>query len=483
MAIHRDSAVVIGSGPNGLAAATALARAGLPVLVLEAEVFAGGGARTAELTLSGFLHDICSAVHPLAVSSPYFRRLPLGAHGLEWIHPPVPLAHPLDDGTAVLLHRSIDETCDSLGMDGREYRRLMMPLAAGWPLLAEDLLAPPRVPRHPFLLGRFGLHAWRDVTSLAKSIFRGQRAQALFAGLAAHSTLPLERRPSAAFALLLGTAAHAVGWPIARGGSARIAEALIGYLRSMGGEVRTGKRVNSVDELAGAEIIVCDVTPRELLSIAGHRFSEGYRQALERYQYGPGVFKVDWALDGPIPWTAKECRSAGTIHLGGTREEIARSERMAWSGETDSKPFVLLAQPSLFDPSRAPAGKHTAWAYCHVPNGSTMSMLEAIENQVERFAPGFRKLVLARHVMGPSELWRHNSNLIGGSITGGVQDFRQTIFRPTRRLYSTPAKGIYICSSSTPPGGGVHGMCGYFAARRALLDVGQADLPSAREQC
>jgi phytoene dehydrogenase-like protein len=462
------NAAVVGSGPNGLAAAITLAQSGLSTVVVEAEQVAGGGIRTAELTLPGFLHDVCAAVHPLAASSPFLSRLRLRPHGLEWIYPPTPLAHPFDDGTAVALNRSIYETSEAMGVDGREYLRLMLPLAVRWPLLVDDVLAPLHVPRYPVLLARFGLHAWRDAISLANSLFRGHRAKALFAGLAAHSILPLEQRPSAAFALLLGAAAHAVGWPIARGGSGRIAEALIRLLRSVGGEIRTGERVTSIDQLAGAKMILCDVTPRQLLAIAGHRFTKSYRRQLERYRYGPGVVKIDWALDGPIPWTAAACHAAGTVHLGGSWEEIAQSERAVWRNEVDPKPFVILVQPSLFDSTRAPAGKHTAWAYCHVPNGSTVEVVEAIEAQVERFAPGFRSRVMARHVMGPEEFEQHNANLIGGSITGGVQNFRQTIFRPTRQLYGTPAEGVYICSSSTPPGGGVHGMCGYFAARRAL---------------
>ncbi|MGH9326928.1 MAG: phytoene desaturase family protein [Terriglobia bacterium] len=459
---------VIGSGPNGLAAAIELARSGLSVLVVEAEQELGGSTRTSELTLPGFFHDVCAAVHPLAVSSPFFSRLPLSEYGLDWIHPPLPLAHPLDDGTAIVLSRSIDETCDSLAVDGTMYRSLMLPLAASWPLLAEDLLAPPRLPRHPLLVARFGLNAWRDVVSVAEGLFRGQRAKALFGGLAAHSALPLEQRPSAAFALLLAAAGHAAGWPIARGGSARISAALAAHLRSLGGQLRTGEPVNSVEQLAGVRALLCDVAPCQLLAIAGHRFTRSYCRKLQRYQYGPGVFKLDWALDGPIPWTARDCCRAGTVHLGGTLEEIARSERAVWHQRTDPRPFVLLSQPSLFDPSRAPEGKHTAWAYCHVPNGSSAQMLDAIESQIERFAPGFRSQVLARHVMGPHELERHNSNLVGGNVTGGIQTFRQTILRPTRQLYSTSARGIYLCSSSTPPGGGVHGMCGYFAARRAL---------------
>jgi phytoene dehydrogenase-like protein len=470
--MQRYEATVVGAGPNGLAAAIELARAGLSVLIMEAQETIGGGAQCREFTLPGFIHDVCSAVHPLAVSSPFFSRLPLGEHGLEWITPPAALAHPLDDGAAVLLQPSLPATCDSLGEDGPAYQRLIKPLVERWPLLASDLLAPPRIPRHPLALARFGWTAWRDARSLAESLFRGARARALFGGLAAHSVLPLEQRPSAAFALILAAAAHAVGWPIPRGGSGQIASALAGYLRSLGGEIQTGTRVDSVDQISCSGLTLLDVTPRQLLTIAGQRFPESFRRRLTRYRYGPGVYKMDWALDGPIPWRAPECATAGTVHLGGSLEEIAHSESTVWRGAVDAKPFVILAQPSLFDPTRAPQGRHTAWAYCHVPNGFHRPMVEAIEGQIERFAPGFRERVMARHVMSPDDLERHNANLVGGSINGGVHDFRQMLLRPTYRRYSTPARGLYLCSSSTPPGAGVHGMCGYYAARSALRDEG-----------
>jgi phytoene dehydrogenase-like protein len=467
----RYDAIIIGSGPNGLSAAITLARAGWSVLTLEANATLGGGARSAELTLPGFVHDLCSAVHPLAFASPFFRTLPLDRHGLEWIHPPAPLAHPFDDGSAAMLERSIGETAWTLGGDADAWRKLMAPLVDDWSRLEGDLLGPLRWPRHPSALARFGLRALRSARRLAESLFRGSRARALFAGLSAHSMLPLDNLASAAFGLVLGITGHAVGWPVPRGGAQKISDALVSYLRSLGGEVVTETPVESIDDLPPARAVLCDVTPRQLLRMAGHRLPHGFRRSLERYRYGPGAYKIDLALNGPVPWRAAECSRACTVHLGGDMEEIAASESAAWHGETAERPFVLLAQPSLFDPSRAPAGKHTLWAYCHVPNGSALSMMERVENQIERFAPGFRDRVLARRVMLPAELERHNANLIGGDINGGAQDLRQLFLRPTLRLYSTPVKGLYICSSSTPPGGGVHGMCGHFAARAVLKDA------------
>jgi phytoene dehydrogenase-like protein len=464
-------AVVVGAGPNGLAAAITLARAGRSVLVREANGTVGGGARSAELTLPGFTHDVCSAVHPLAAGSPFFRTLPLAEHGLEWVFPPAALAHPFDDGTAAVLERSVEATAATLGADAGAYRRLMGRLVADWPLLENALLGPPRWPRHPLALARFGLRALRPASRLAEGWFEGARARAFFAGLAAHSFLPLEKAPSAVFGLVLGITGHAIGWPIPRGGAQRIADALASYFRSLGGEIETDARVGLIDELPPARAVLCDVTPRQLVRIAGHRLPSGYKRKLGRYLYGPAVYKIDWALDGPVPWRAKECARAGTVHLGGTWEEVAASERAAWRGEHAEKPFVLVAQPSLFDSARAPAGKHTLWAYCHVPFGSEVDMTERIERQVEGFAPGFRDRVLARHAMSPADLERHNANLVGGDINGGAQTLRQLFTRPTLRLYSTPLEGLYICSSSTPPGGGVHGMCGRAAALRALRDV------------
>jgi phytoene dehydrogenase-like protein len=469
--------VVVGAGPNGLAAAIVLARAGLSVRVIEAAETVGGGARSAALTLPGFVHDVCSAVYPMALASPLFRTLPLKEHGLAWVHPPTPLAHPLDGGTAAALERSVDATADRLGPDARAYRRLMGPLARDAEELFGDLLGPFRIPRHPLAALRFGWPAIRSGRGLAEAYFTTEPARALIAGLAAHAVLPMETRPGAAIGLMLGLAAHAVGWPVVAGGAQKLADALASHLRSLGGEIETGRLIRSLDELPPARAVLLDLTPRQVLAVAGDRLSGRYRRRLTRYRYGPGIFKVDWALSAPIPWAAPECRAAGTVHVGGTLDEIAHSERAAFAGEHADRPFVLLAQPSRFDPSRAPAGRHTAWAYCHVPHGSTLDMTRRIELQVERFAPGFRDVILARHTMTTADVERHNPNNVGGDITGGVTDFWQLFTRPAVRLdpYSTPARGLYLCSSSTPPGGGVHGMCGYFAARSVLrhLDVGR----------
>jgi phytoene dehydrogenase-like protein len=464
-------AVVIGSGPNGLAAAITIAQARHSVLVLEGQETIGGGMRSAELTLPGFLHDVCSAVHPLCLASPFFRTLPLAQHGLEWIHPLAPAAHPLDDGTAVAIERSVEQTAAGLGQDSNRYTRLMGPLSTNWNRLESLLLGPLCAARHPIAAARFGLLAMRSASRLARSVFRDQRARAAFAGMAAHSILPLERVPSAAFGLVLGITAHAVGWPFARGGSRRIAEALASYFRSLGGEIITGTTVEALEQLPSARIILCDVTPRQLLRIAGSRFSAGFRRQLKCYRYGPGICKVDWALDGAIPWKAEACRRAGTVHLGGTLEEIEASERAAWRDEHSERPFVLLAQPTLFDSTRAPAGKHIAWAYCHVPNASSFDMTERIENQIERFAPGFRSRILKRSVMTASSLELHNPNLVGGDISGGAAELSQFFFRPTWRRYRTSARGVYLCSASTPPGAGVHGLCGHLAALAALRDA------------
>ena len=460
-------ATVVGAGPNGLSAAIVLAQAGLRVDVFEAEEIAGGAARTLELTLPGFRHDFGSAVHPLAAGSPFFSTLPLANHGLEWIHSPSALAHPLDDGTAVLLDRDFAKMQDTLGRDARAWRRLMEPFARNWKALALEVLAPIHfLTRHPFLLARFGLAGLPPANKVANFCFRDGRAKALFAGLAAHSFLSLDEPLSAAFGTLLGAAAHAVGWPIPRGGAQAITNALIAHLESLGGRVHTSSKIEKLSD--APDLTLCDVTPRQLLRLSDAKLSDAFRSKLERFRYGMAVFKVDYALSNPIPWKAPDCLRAATVHLGGTAEEITASESAVRRGEHAERPFVLLAQPSLFDPSRAPAGKHTAWAYCHVPHGSTVDMVARIENQIERFAPGFRDCVLARHVLSPAALESMDANLIGGDINGGAMDAGQFLFRPTARHYATTSRKLYLCSSSTPPGGGVHGMCGYHAAKLAL---------------
>jgi phytoene dehydrogenase-like protein len=463
----RLDAVVVGSGPNGLAAAIELARRGRSVLVLEAAETIGGGTRSAELTLPGFVHDVCSAVHALAVGSPFLRGLPLAGLGVELVQPPAPLAHPLDDGSAVMLERSIEVTAAGLDAgDGEAWSGLLRPLVRRADALLEDTLSPLRRPRHPLLLARFGLAALRSADGLARRRFRGERARALFAGLSAHSMLPLSARASASFGLVLGLLGHAYGWPVARGGSQRIADALAERLRALGGEIEAGRRVASLDDVPPARAVLLDLTPRQVLTIAGDRLPSRYARRLAAYRYGPGAFKLDYALDGPIPWRAPECARAATVHLGGTLEEIVASE----DAPGHVRPFVLLAQQSLFDDTRAPGGKHTVWAYCHVPNGWDGDATDAIEAQIERFAPGFRDRVLARVARAPADLERYDENYVGGDINGGLQDLRQLFGRPVPRLvpYSTPVPGLYLCSSSTPPGGGVHGMCGFLAARAAL---------------
>jgi phytoene dehydrogenase-like protein len=469
--VPQPDAIVIGSGPNGLAAAITLAQAGWKVTVFEAEPTIGGGVRSAELTLPGFTHDICSAIHAMAVASPFLRTLPLERYGVEWIEPKAQLAHPFDDGTAAVVERSVEQTAAALGRDRSAYTRLFAGLVRNWPRIERVALGPVTWPRHPISLAAFGLRALRSAEGFARSVFAEERTRALFGGIAAHGMLPLDRSLTAGFGLVLGTMAHLVGWVLPRGGAQKLTDALVAHLATLGGEVIANHRVTSLDQLPPARAVLCDLSPRPFLRVAGGRLPADYRRVLERYRYGMGVFKVDWALRGPIPWRAADCARAGTVHLGGTLAELAQSEEDASSGVVSDRPFVLLVQPTLFDPSRAPAGKHTAWAYCHLPSGSTADMLPRIEAQIERFAPGFRDQVLARAVMTPADIEAHNANLVAGDIGSGVVDLRQFFTRPTWRLYSTPTRGLYLCSAATPPGVGVHGMCGYFAAQRAIADA------------
>lgn len=465
-------AVVVGSGPNGLAAAILLQQKGLSVLLLEGKDKIGGGLRTEELTLPGFLHDVCSAVHPLAAGSPFFQTLPLHEHGLEYVYPEVAAAHPFDGGTAALLKNSVEETASLLGLDKEAYIRLIQPLVDTWPGMAADVLAPLHFPKHPLDMARFGLNALTSATYLSKR-FKTEAAKGLLAGMAAHSIQPLTNLATSAIALVLMANGHLKGWPVPKGGSVKIADALASYFISLGGEIETNRYITSMDQLPSAKAVLFDITPKQLLTIAGHRFSSIYKWQLERYRYGMGVFKIDWALGDTIPFTAEGARKAGTLHLGGTLEEIVNSEQQTSEGKQAEKPFVLLAQQSIFDSSRAPEGKHTAWAYCHVPNGSSKDMTAIIEQQVERFAPGFRERILSRSVMNTKQIEEYNPNYIGGDINGGIIDLAQLFTRPALRSspYRTSAKGLYICSSSTPPGGGVHGMCGYHAAKQALKDI------------
>jgi phytoene dehydrogenase-like protein len=468
-------ACVIGSGPNGLAAAIVLAQAGMDVEVFEAESQPGGAARTMGLTLPGFHHDFGSAVHPLAVGAPFFPSLPLKDYGLEWIHSPAPLAHPLDDGTAVVLERDLSTAEPALGPDGRAWRSLMQPFVTRWDDLTDDILQPiPHWPKHPLLLARFGLTGLQPASFVARSRFRGERTRALFAGLAAHSVLALNHPFTTSFAMVLGIAAHAVGWPIPRGGAQSLTNALAGYLTHLGGRITLNRRIDKLSELPACDFTMCDITPRQLLALASEAkpvpLTSSYRRQLASYKYGPAAFKVDFALSRPIPWNAPACLRAATVHVGGSLAEIEASEAAMASGHTAARPFVLVAQPTLFDPTRAPAGKHIAWAYCHVPNGSTEDMVDRIESQIERFAAGFRASILSRHVSSPATLEAADANLVVGDIGGGAVCPGQLFFRPTRRQYRTSSPHIYLCSSSTPPGGGVHGMCGANAARMALRD-------------
>ena len=464
-------AIIIGSGPNGLAAAIRLAQTGKRVLVYEANETIGGGSRSAELTLPGFIHDTCSAIHPLGIGSPFFKTLPLEQYGLQWIQPPAPLAHVWDDGTAVILERDIRATAKNLGRDGAMWARIFSPLASRWDALAPMILGPLlKFPRNPFLLGYFGAGAIWSAKFFARSMFREEKTRGLFAGLAAHSTLALQEPLTASFGMVLALTAHAVGWPLPRGGSQNIADALAAHLRALGGEIITNSRVENLNALPDARAYMFDVTPKQLLNLAGDKLHGTYKTQLQNFRYGPGVFKLDYALDAPVPWRAQEALRAATVHIGSTFDEIAASERATTQGRISDAPYVLVVQTSLFDETRAPRGKHTLWAYCHVPHGSREDMTARIENQIERFAPGFKNRILARSALNPAQIEARNANYIGGDINGGVQDLFQLFGRPVWRAnpYTTPDKKIYICSSSTPPGGGVHGMCGWHAANAAL---------------
>ncbi len=471
-------AVVVGSGPNGLAAAILMQQQGLSVLLLEGKDTIGGGLRSAALTLPGYVHDVCSAVHPLAAGSPFFQTLPLPDFGLQYIYPTLSAAHPFDNGKTVTLQRSVTDTARSLGADEQAYIKLVQPIIDDWPLVAADVLGPLHFPAHPLAFARFGWKAL-SASSILSNRFKTPEAKALLAGMAAHAIEPLTAHGTSGFALVLLAMGHLRGWPIPKGGSQNIANALAAYFVSLGGKIETGTYIASLDQLPSAKAVLFDITPRQLLQIAGHRFSSIYKWQLERYRYGMGVYKLDWALAGPIPFRSQECRSAGTVHLGNSMAEIAATEQQTYDGNHPERPFVLLAQPSLFDDTRSPQGKHTAWAYCHVPNGSQKNMTEQIENQVERFAPGFKDVILARHNMDTTQMEDHNPNYIGGDIGGGSNGIGQLFTRPALRLspYKTSTKGIYICSSSTPPGGGVHGMCGYHSAKQALKDIFNISVP------
>jgi phytoene dehydrogenase-like protein len=463
-------AIVVGAGPNGLAAAIEIARAGRSVLVIEAHEEAGGGCRSAELTLPGFVHDVCSAVHPLAIASPFVRALPLDRLGVRLVHPEIPLAQPLLGRPAALLHRSVDETAAGLGQDERAYKRLMEPLVRSADALVEGILGPLRIPRHPFAMARFGLSGLWSAAGLVNRRFEGDSAKALLGGAAAHAMLPLDSSPTAAVGLLLTLLGHAVGWPMVEGGSGRLTAALVAYLEELGGEVQTSERVTSLEELPRAKAILFDLSPANFAKIASDRLPARYVKRLQKFRHGPGIFKMDWALDGPVPWNDPNCSRAGTVHVGGSLSEMIESEKAPGQGRIAERPYVLLSQPGACDRTRAPEGKETLWAYCHVPSGSTEDMTGRVEAQIELFAPGFRDRILARSAIGPKDLESYNANYIGGDITGGVQDLRQTFTRPVARInpYTTPNESLFICSASTPPGGGVHGMCGHYAAKAAL---------------
>lgn len=466
-------AVVVGSGPNGLSAAITLQQQGLSVLLVEAKNSVGGGLRSEELTLPGFTHDVCSAVHALAASSPFFSALPLNNFGLEYIFPPVAAAHPFDDGTAAALYQSIEKTAATLNDDADFYNKFMNDLVEDWPLINEVILGPFKYPKHPFAAAQFAYYALSSSYHFAEKNLHNKQSRGFWAGMSAHSIQPLTNYATSAFAMMLLMLGHLKGWPVVKGGSQKLADALVAYFISLGGKVEMNTTINSLQQLPSSNAVLFDVTPKQILKIAGQKFSSFYQRQLKNYRYGMGVYKIDWALDAPVPFTNDVCRNAGTVHLGNTLEEIVLSEKLTANNKHPEKPFVLFVQPGLFDETRAPKNKQTAWAYCHVPNGSLENMTDKIEQQVERFAPGFKERILARHVMNTNELEDYNANYIGGDINGGRQDITQIFTRPALRFspYRTSAKGIYICSSSTPPGGGVHGMCGYHAAKRALKDI------------
>jgi phytoene dehydrogenase-like protein len=473
MSENKYDAIVIGAGPNGLSAAIQLARRGLAVCVFEANQQIGGGARSEQLTLPNFIHDVCSAVHPMGFISPFFKTLPLQEYGLEWIEPPLALAHPFDNEPAAFLSKSIQQTAENLGQDKQAYLDLINPFVNKSETLIAEILKPIRISRHPLLMARFGFAAMRSASDFVNSKFKTDRAKALFCSCSAHSVVSLDKIATASFGISLAMVAHLVGWPIVKGGSQRIIDCLEKYFRSLGGEIQAGTKVESLNSLPASKVILMALTPRQVATIAADQLPQKFRDRLLKFRYGPGIFKIDWALDGPIPWRDPVCSQSATLHLGSTFDEILQSESNAWNGKISAKPFVILAQPSLFDSTRAPAGKHIGWAYCHVPHGSDVDRTETIENQVERFAPGFKNLILARHTFNSTQLHQHNENIIGGDIGGGANDFMQIIARPVLKWdpYSTPNPRLFICSSSTPPGGGVHGMCGYNAANSVLKRV------------
>jgi len=465
-------AIVVGSGPNGLAAAITLQKAGLSVLILEANSVAGGGMRSAEITLPGFTHDICSAVHPMGADSPFFRSLPLADYGLKFLYPEIPLAHPFEDGTALALIPSLQEMADSLGEDAQAYLKLMQPLVNSWEGIQNDVLSPLHFPKHPMDMAAFGWRALSSASRLSKR-FKSEKTRTFWGGLSLHSQLPFDWMASSAIGLVLLTVGHKRGWPVAEGGSQSIANALVSLFISLGGKIELNYTVTSLDQLPSSRAVLLDVTPVQLLEIAGRRLSPVYRRQLKKFRYGMGVFKIDWALAEQIPFKSELSKNAGTIHLGGSFKEMEAAEMDAWSGRLTKRPGIILAQQSIVDPGRAPIGKHTGWAYCHVPRGSVADLTDTIEDQVERFAPGFRERILARHTINTEELEEQNANYHGGDIGGGANNLSQLFTRPALRSapYRSSAKGIYLCSSSTPPGGGVHGMCGYNAAKRVLKDL------------